>query len=77
MEKNLVPKSVFKAKALEFFRQVEVSGESLVVTDHGKPTVEVRPYRPIARAPLDTLRGSIVHYEDPTAALDVEWEAAS
>lgn len=37
-----VSKSKFKAKALELFRQVESSGEVLIVTDHGIPTIEVR-----------------------------------
>jgi len=77
MDHILVPKSLFKAKALEYFRQVENSGESVVVTDHGKPTLEVRPYRHPARSPLDILRGSVVRYEDPTSPVDAEWEAAS
>jgi len=76
MQGNQVSKSEFKAKALEFFRQVEASGESVVVTDHGKPALEVRPYRNADRNPLDVLRGSVVRYVDPTAPVDVEWEAA-
>jgi len=76
MEVRQVSKSEFKAKALEFFRQVEASGESVVVTDHGKPTLEVRPYRTIERNPLDVLRGSVVRYDDPMEPVDVQWEAA-
>jgi antitoxin (DNA-binding transcriptional repressor) of toxin-antitoxin stability system len=76
MQGNQVSKSEFKAKALEFFRQVEASGESVVVTDHGKPALEVRPYRSAERNPLDILRGSVVRYVEPTAPVDVEWEAA-
>jgi antitoxin (DNA-binding transcriptional repressor) of toxin-antitoxin stability system len=76
MSANPVSKSEFKAKALEYFRQVEASGESVVVTDHGKPTLEVRPYRGVDRNPLDILRGSVLRYDDPTVPVDVEWEAA-
>jgi antitoxin (DNA-binding transcriptional repressor) of toxin-antitoxin stability system len=77
MERNQVSKSEFKAKALEFFRQIEASGESVVVTDHGKPTLEVRTYRSNERNPLDVLRGSVVRYENPTEPVaDGEWEAA-
>ncbi|RKP49501.1 type II toxin-antitoxin system Phd/YefM family antitoxin [Trinickia fusca] len=76
MEGNQVSKTEFKAKALEFFRQVEASGESVVVTDHGKPALEVRPYRSHERNPFDVLRGSVVRYIDPTAPVDVVWEAA-
>lgn len=77
MNNNQVSKSEFKAKALEFFRQVEASGHSVVVTDHGKPTLEVRPYRDAERSPLDILRGSVVRYDNPTDPVGVdEWEAA-
>ncbi|CAN7163668.1 type II toxin-antitoxin system Phd/YefM family antitoxin [Trinickia sp. LjRoot230] len=76
MESNQVSKSEFKAKALELFRQVEASGESVVVTDHGKPTLEVRRYRNNERNPFDVLRGSVVRYDDPTEPVDIEWEAA-
>ncbi|RQH04354.1 type II toxin-antitoxin system Phd/YefM family antitoxin [Paraburkholderia dinghuensis] len=76
MDSNHVSKSEFKAKALEYMRQVEASGESVIVTDHGKPALEVRPYRALERDPLDVLRGSVVRYDNPTAPVDVEWEAA-
>lgn len=77
MDGNQVSKSEFKAKALEFFRQVEASGESVIVTDHGKPALEVRPYRIIERNPLDVLRGSVVRYENPTNPVaEGDWEAA-
>lgn len=70
-----VSKSQFKAKALEFFRQVESSGESLVVTDHGQPKLEVRPYKPTTRNPLDVLRGSVLRYDHPFApAAEEDWE---
>ena len=74
-----VSKSQFKAHALELFRQVEASGESLVVTDHGRPTLEVRPYRPVestAADPLELLRGSVLHYDEPFEPVaEGDWEA--
>ena len=63
-----VSKSQFKAHALELFRQIQASGESLVITDHGRPALEVRPYRPIdspTADPLEALRGSVLRYEGP------------
>jgi antitoxin (DNA-binding transcriptional repressor) of toxin-antitoxin stability system len=73
--KRRVSKSVFKARALEFFREIESTGESLVVTDHGRPVLEVRPYKEDKVDPLATLRGSIVKYERPTDPVaDDEWE---
>jgi len=77
MDGNQVSKSEFKAKALEFFRKIEASGESVIVTDHGKPALEVRPFRGIDRNPLDVLRGSVVRYDNPTDPVaEDEWEAA-
>lgn len=71
-----VSKSQFKAKALEFFRQVELTGEPVVVTDHGQPKLEVRPYQPLTRDPLDVLRGSVLRYDHPTAPVgEDDWEA--
>ncbi|MBN8462940.1 MAG: type II toxin-antitoxin system Phd/YefM family antitoxin [Dechloromonas sp.] len=61
-----VSKSQFKAKALEYFRQVEASGEPVVVTDHGRPKLEVRPYQAHAQHPLDVLRGSVLRFDQPT-----------
>lgn len=77
MRNNQVSKSEFKAKALEFFRQVEASGQSLIITDHGRPTLEVRPYRNAEVTPLDILRGSLLRYDNPTDPIaDDEWSAA-
>lgn len=71
-----VSKSQFKAKALEYFRKVESTDESVIVTDHGKPTIEVRRFRNHDRSPLEILRGSVTEYVDPTEPVGVdEWEA--
>lgn len=71
-----VSKSQFKAKALEFLRKVEATGETVVITDNGRPTAEVRRYRTDQRTPLERLRDSVVHYQDPTAPVaESDWEA--
>ena len=70
-----ISKSRFKAQALEFFRQIESTGTPVIITDHGKPTLEIR--RLGNKQALDTLRGSVIHYEgatDPVA--DNDWENA-
>jgi hypothetical protein len=36
----LVTKSKLKARMLEYFREVERTGESLIVTDHGREVLE-------------------------------------
>ena len=71
-----VSKSRFKAKALDYFRQVEKTGKELVVTDRGKPVLKIVPYRGEAREVLRALRGSVLEYDDPTAPVAVEdWES--
>ncbi|MGN7983746.1 type II toxin-antitoxin system Phd/YefM family antitoxin [Burkholderia sp. 22313] len=72
-----VSKSEFKARALEYFRLVEASGESLIVTDHGKPALEIRPYRTRESQPLDILRGSVMRYDNPLDPIaEDDWEAS-
>ncbi len=74
---NQVSKSQFKAKALEYFRQVEASGESVVVTDHGEPKLEVRRFRNSNRQPLELLRGTVLRFDQPTEPVaEHDWEAA-
>lgn len=76
MDPKRVSKSEFKARALEYFRAVEASGDTVIVTDNGKPKIEIRRYRPDERSPLERLRGSIVEFKDPTEPVaDDEWAA--
>ncbi len=76
MELEQVSKSEFKAKALEYFRQVESSGQSLIVTDHGKPCIEVRRYQPTERSPLAILKGTVTDYIDPMEPVgNGDWES--
>ncbi|RAR56657.1 hypothetical protein C7401_11898 [Paraburkholderia unamae] len=61
MEKR-VSKAIFKSRACELFRQVETLGETVIVTDRGQPTIEIRPYRSKKENPLELLRASIIHF---------------
>ena len=38
-----ISKGKLKGRMLEYFRQVELTGESLIVTDRGREVLEVRP----------------------------------
>ncbi|MDY0055902.1 MAG: type II toxin-antitoxin system Phd/YefM family antitoxin [Methyloversatilis sp.] len=72
-----VSKSQFKARALEYFRDVERSGEPLIVTDRGEPRLEVRRFTRQERSPLDILRGSVLRYDRPTEPVgEDDWDAA-
>jgi prevent-host-death family protein len=75
MEKS-VSKSRFKARALEYFREVEQTGQPLVITDHGTPVLRLLPYRADPGAALRLLRDTVVRYEAPTEPVGEEdWEA--
>ncbi len=76
MPSEQVSKSQFKAKALEYLRQVEATGESVVITDNGRPTIEVRRFRADQRSPLERLRGSVIEYKSPMEPIgENDWES--
>lgn len=71
-----VSKSRFKARALEYFRQVESTGQPLIITDRGRPVLKLVPYRDDPREALRVLRDTVVRYEAPTEPVGEEdWEA--
>lgn len=73
---RVVSKSSFKAKALEYFREVENTGKELVITDHGKPVLKVVPYSHDPAEALRALRGSVIRYTDPLEPVGLEdWES--
>jgi len=72
-----IAKSEFKARALEYFRQIEATGEPVVITDHGVPKLEIRRYQPNGDDMRAALRGSVLRYDDPTAPIGADdWDAA-
>ncbi len=76
MNQEQVTKSQFKAKALEYFRKIEASGEPVVITDRGEPTIVIRRYRSDSRTPLERLRGSVLEFKNPTEPVaEEDWEA--
>jgi antitoxin (DNA-binding transcriptional repressor) of toxin-antitoxin stability system len=40
-----VSKGLLKSKMLEYFRNVEKTGEELIVTDHSKPVLRISPLK--------------------------------
>jgi prevent-host-death family protein len=70
-----ISKSKLKARMLEIFRQLEASGEELVVTNHGKPVLRIIPYS--QKSSVDELFGSfqsqVVYQEDIDTPTVYEW----
>ena len=72
--KQTVSQSGFKARALEYFRQVEKSRKPLIITDRGKPVLRVVPFSEDPEDILQELRGSALKYEDPTKPVCEIWK---
>jgi prevent-host-death family protein len=71
-----VSKSKLKARALEYFREVERTGEELVLTDRGKPVLKIVPYRGDPDEARRALRGTLIRYDEPTEPVgDEDWES--
>ncbi|VAW96626.1 hypothetical protein MNBD_GAMMA22-1021 [hydrothermal vent metagenome] len=70
-------KTDFKAHALEILRDIEKSGKSRIITDHGRPVLEIRKLRQQVKEPLELLNGSVLKYEGATTPIaDADWENA-
>ena len=73
--KQWISKSEFKARALHYFRQVQKTGKGLVITERGRPVLEVVPYSEDPAQVMRELRGSVLKYENPTEPVALEdWE---
>ena len=71
-----VSKANFKARALEIFRRVQETGEPVLITDRGRPVLRLEPYYGEDDAVLASLRGTVLHYHQPTEPVgEKDWEA--
>ena len=70
-----VSKSALKARMLEYFRQVEETGEELIVTDHRRPVLRIVPIRnrTAAAETFSDVRGRVVYHGDVLAPTTDEW----
>lgn len=76
---KVTSKSRFKSRALQYFREVQQTGEPIVITDRGVPVLKVVPYSVEEVDGLDFFRDTVLEYAapfDPAVAPD-EWEACS
>ena len=73
---RLISKSQLKAKMLEHFRDVERTGEELVVTSNGKPVLKIVPYSDhrSAESVFEDIRGNASWVGDLDEPTIDEWE---
>ncbi len=69
-----VPKSAFKPKAFAYLRRVE-RGDTVCITDHGRPVADIVPHTSDDEKELSDLRGLVRKYDRPLDPVDVAWEA--
>lgn len=71
-----ISKSKFKAQALEIFRHVELTGDSVIITDRGAPKLIVKRYSPTSNSQQQRLKGSVLRYNNPLNPVGAaDWEA--
>lgn len=64
---NHISKSAFKSQHIELFKKPKEDEKPIIITYHGKPILEIRRYPdPLALNAFETLRGSVLNFENPT-----------
>ena len=71
-----ISKSKIKPNLLKIFRDIEKTGEEIIVTDQGRPVLKITRYSEKSEDRLSMLRDTVLKYDDPTAPVGVDdWEA--
>jgi antitoxin (DNA-binding transcriptional repressor) of toxin-antitoxin stability system len=70
-----ISKSKLKARMLEIFRNLEASGDELIVTDRGKPVLRIIPISDKATTAelFGAFQGRVVYHEDINTPTLAEW----
>jgi antitoxin (DNA-binding transcriptional repressor) of toxin-antitoxin stability system len=73
-----VSKSKLKTHMLQLFRQIEQSGEEMIVTDNNRPVLRILPFQPRRKVEdvFAPYRGKVVFLEDTNAPTTDEWSEA-
>lgn len=70
-----ISKSKLKTHMLQVFRQIEQTGEEVIVTDNNRPVLRIQPYtrKPGVDEVFSPYRGKMVLNEDPDTPTAEEW----
>ncbi|MDE2890134.1 MAG: prevent-host-death protein [Gemmatimonadota bacterium] len=70
-----ISKSKLKANMLRIFRELEDSGEELIVTDRGRPVLRIQPIsrRKTVEEVFGAIRGGVIYHEDVNLPTSDEW----
>lgn len=73
-----ISKSRLKANMLRVFREIEASGEELIVTDRNKPVLRIQRIsaKGTVQDVFGSIEGSVIYYEDINTPTVDEWQEA-
>jgi antitoxin (DNA-binding transcriptional repressor) of toxin-antitoxin stability system len=73
-----ISKSKLKARMLEIFRQLEASGDELIVTDRDTPVLKIIPIKQKMTVSelFSDIQGRVTYLEDINKPTLEEWEEA-
>jgi antitoxin (DNA-binding transcriptional repressor) of toxin-antitoxin stability system len=71
-------KSKLKANMLRVFRELEASGEELIVTDRNRPVLRIQRIgsKGTVQDVFGSIEGSVIYHEDINAPTVDEWQNA-
>ena len=71
-----ISKSKLKANMLRVFREIEASGEELIVTDRNRPALRILPIedKQSVEDMFGPFQGQVVFHEDVNAPTIGEWD---
>jgi antitoxin (DNA-binding transcriptional repressor) of toxin-antitoxin stability system len=72
-----ISKSKLKAQMLQIFRQIEQSGEEIIVTDNNRPVLRIQPIAKNLsfKEVFGAYDGKVIYHEDINTPTTDEWEA--
>ncbi len=72
---NVISKSKLKAHMLRIFREIESSGETLIVTDRSVPVLKIIPIEKKATVQdvFGDVQGQVIYHEDIDTPTLEEW----
>jgi antitoxin (DNA-binding transcriptional repressor) of toxin-antitoxin stability system len=70
-----ISKSKLKTHMLAIFRQIEETGEEVVVTDNNQPVLRIQPIprKPSIQEVFAAYRGKMILHEDPDTPTTAQW----
>ena len=73
---KMVAATEFKTHCLALLEEVRQTRQSLLVTRHGKPVVEISPYMPRSADQGNPLKGSVLFEGDVISPVAEKWDSA-